>query len=215
MTVQRAAAAWGPSRRRGSLYLWLAESGRHVVGVRLGVGPGAPSSSSSRRGARCRAWPSDGRRRRPRDSRGARGRPASPSWQFPGSSCFAEAGSSPQVRDSHLICWARCRRKTHRPTLKTQEKGAIKAPECEALSFLLVLAVWHRVFSLLFEAGLPRHQGTHRTAMDLHRSPCFSTLTTGSCHGLPDCPLLPATLDLPQTDKAVTSPSQGPTAPSR
>lgn len=55
MTVQRAAAAWGPSRRRGSLYLWLAESGRHVVGVRLGVGPGAPSSSSSRRGARCRA----------------------------------------------------------------------------------------------------------------------------------------------------------------
>lgn len=53
MTVQRAAAAWGPSRRRGSLYLWLAESGRHVVGVRLGVGPGAPSSSSSRRGARC------------------------------------------------------------------------------------------------------------------------------------------------------------------
>lgn len=54
MTVQRAAAAWGPSRRRGSLYLWLAESGRHVVGVRLGVGPGAPSSSSSCRGARCR-----------------------------------------------------------------------------------------------------------------------------------------------------------------
>lgn len=40
MTVQRAAAAWGPSRRRGSLYLWLAESGRHVVGVRLGVGTG-------------------------------------------------------------------------------------------------------------------------------------------------------------------------------
>lgn len=55
MRVQRAAAAWGPSRRRGSLYLWLAESRRHVVGVRLGVGPGAPSSSSSRRGARCRA----------------------------------------------------------------------------------------------------------------------------------------------------------------
>lgn len=118
-------------------------------------------------------------------------------------------------REAHPKCWARCGRKTHRPTLKTQEKGAIKAPECEALSFLPVLAVWHRVFSLLFEAGLPRHQGTHRTAVDLHRSPCFATLTTGSCHGLPDCPLLPATPDLPQTDKAVTSPSQGPTAPSR